>query len=49
MVDRFLIDFDQMLRNVEQKDASGRAVHNHLISYSGRVYLFLAHAAGRIH
>jgi ABC-type transporter Mla subunit MlaD len=48
MVDRFLVDFEQMLRNVEQKDASGRAVHNHLISDSGRVYLFLAHASGRL-
>jgi hypothetical protein len=48
MVDRFLLDFEQLLRNVEQKDASGRAVHNHLISDSGRVYLFLAHASGRL-
>jgi hypothetical protein len=48
MVDRFLHDFEQMLRNVEQKDPSGRGVHNHLISDSGRVYLFLAHASGRL-
>jgi ABC-type transporter Mla subunit MlaD len=48
MVDRFLLDFEQLLRNVEQKDPSGRAVHNHLISDSGRVYLFLAHASGRL-
>ena len=48
MIDRFLHDFEQMLRNVEQKDPSGRGVHNHLISDSGRVYLFLAHASGRL-
>ena len=48
MVDRFLVDFERMLRNIEAKDASGRAVHNHLISDSGRVYLFLAHASGRL-
>jgi uncharacterized phage infection (PIP) family protein YhgE len=48
MIDRFLHDFEQMLRGVEQKDPSGRGVHNHLISESGRVYLFLAHASGRL-
>jgi hypothetical protein len=48
MVDRFLLDFESLLRGIEQKDPSGRAVHNHLISDSGRVYLFLAHASGRL-
>ena len=47
-VDRFLLDFERLVRDVEQKDPSGRAVHNHLISDSGRVYLFLAHASGRL-
>ena len=47
-VDRFLMDFESLLRNIEQKDPSGRSVHNHLISDSGRVYLFLAHASGRL-
>jgi len=36
------------LRNVEQKDPSGRTLQNHLVSDSGRVYLFLAHASGRL-
>ena len=40
--------YEQMLRTVEQKDPSGRGVHNHLTSESGRVYLFLAHASGRL-
>jgi hypothetical protein len=48
VVDRFLADFEWMIRDIEQKDPSGRAVHNHLISDSGRVYLFLAHASGRL-
>ena len=48
VVDRFLVDFEWLARNVEQKDPSGRTVHNHLISDSGRVYLFLAHASGRL-
>ncbi len=48
VVDRFLADFEWMIRDIEQKDPSGRTVHNHLISDSGRVYLFLAHASGRL-
>jgi ABC-type transporter Mla subunit MlaD len=47
-VDRFLVDFEWMVRDLEQKDPSGRTVHNHLISDSGRVYLFLAHAGNRL-
>jgi ABC-type transporter Mla subunit MlaD len=48
VVDRFLVDFEWLARDIEQKDPSGRTVHNHLISDSGRVYLFLAHASGRL-
>jgi hypothetical protein len=47
-VDRFLVDFEWLVRDLEQKDPSGRSVHNHLISDSGRVYLFLAHASNRL-
>ena len=47
-VDRFLGDFEAIVRDIEQKDPSGRAVQNHLVSDSGRVYLFLAHASGRL-
>ena len=45
-VDRFLADFERMVRDIEQK--SPRAVHDHLVSDAGRVYLFLAHASGRL-
>jgi len=48
VVDRFLVDFEWLARDVEQKDPSGRSVHGHLVSDSGRVYLFLAHASGRL-
>lgn len=47
-VDRFLADFETIVRDMEQKDPTGRAVHAHLVSDSGRVYLFLAHASGRL-
>ncbi len=40
--------FEWLIRDIEQKDPAGRGVHNHLISDSGRVYLFLAHASGRL-
>ena len=48
VVDRFLVDFEWLIRDIEQKDPAGRGVHDHLISDSGRVYLFLAHASGRL-
>ncbi len=45
-VDRFLADFERLVRDVEQQ--SPRSVHDHLVSDAGRVYLFLAHASGRL-
>lgn len=48
MVDRFLADFEREVREVEARDPSGQALQAHLTSSSGRVYLFLAHASGRI-
>jgi hypothetical protein len=47
-VNRFIADFEALLRDTEMRDPSGRAVMSHLMSESGRVYLFLGHAAGRI-
>ena len=45
-VDKLLADFERLVRETEQK--SPRAVHDHLVSDAGRVYLFLAHASGRL-
>ncbi|MGQ0671709.1 MAG: hypothetical protein ACT4N2_02350, partial [Hyphomicrobium sp.] len=47
-INRYLADFERIRREAETKDPSGRLVHNHLVSDTGRVYLFLAHASGRI-
>ena len=47
-VDKFLADFERLLRESEARDASGRTVEGHLTSPSGRTYLFLSHAAGRL-
>ena len=38
-VDRYLLDFEHVLREADQQDASGRLTQS---------YLFLAHAAGRL-
>lgn len=47
-VDRFLLDFEQVLREADQQDGSGRTVQSYVVSDGGRVYLFLAHASGRL-
>jgi ABC-type transporter Mla subunit MlaD len=44
--DRFLTDFERMMRDIEHRNPRG--VHEHLVSDAGRVYLFLAHASGRL-
>jgi hypothetical protein len=48
MVERFLVDFERVLRDAESRDATGHLLQGHLVSSSGRIYLFLAHASGRL-
>ena len=45
---RYLSDFERIINDADQRDPTGRLAHTHLISDTGRVYLFLAHASGRI-
>jgi len=47
-INHYLMDFETIRRDAEQRDPSGRAVNAHLNSDMGRVYLFLAHVSGRI-
>ncbi|WP_295559143.1 hypothetical protein [uncultured Hyphomicrobium sp.] len=47
-INHYLMDFENIRRDAEQRDPSGRAVNAHLLSDMGRVYLFLAHVSGRI-
>jgi hypothetical protein len=47
-VSRYLADFERIIKESDGRDATGRLTHTHLISETGRVYLFLAHASGRI-
>jgi hypothetical protein len=48
MVERFLVDFERVLRDAEARDATGQVLQGHLTSSNGRIYLFLAHASGRL-
>jgi hypothetical protein len=45
---RYLEDFERIRRELDGRDPSGRTTQGHLMSDSGRVYLFLAHATGRL-
>lgn len=47
-VSRYLADFERIIKDADTRDPTGRLAHSHLISDTGRVYLFLAHASGRI-
>lgn len=47
-VDRFLMEFEQTMRDADQRDPSGDETHALIMSDAGRVYLLLAHAAKRL-
>jgi hypothetical protein len=47
-VDRYISDFERLLGEAEASDPDGRMLQNYLVSETGRVYLLLAHASGRL-
>ena len=47
-VDRYMGDFERLLGEAEQADPDGRMMQTYLTSETGRVYLLLAHASGRL-
>lgn len=47
-VDKFLNDFERIRRDTEAADPMGTEPNSPLLSDTGRVYLFLAHARGRL-
>jgi hypothetical protein len=47
-IDRYVQDFQSMLREADMRDPGGSTVQNYVVSDSGRVYLFLAHASGHL-
>ncbi len=48
IVDRYLADFERMLQDAKKADPKGRTVQSHLVSETGRIYLVLSHASGRL-
>jgi predicted pyridoxine 5'-phosphate oxidase superfamily flavin-nucleotide-binding protein len=48
VVARYLSDFERIITDSDARDPSGRLSHSQLVSDTGRVYLFLAHASGRL-
>jgi len=47
-IDRYLADFERAVTESDLRDPSGRMTQSQLVSDAGRVYLFLAHASGRL-
>jgi len=47
-IGRYLADFERAISESDLGDTSGRLTQSHLISDTGRVYLFMAHACGRL-
>jgi hypothetical protein len=47
-VDRYMLDFENLLREADTRDDTGTSAQGYVTSDSGRVYLFLAHASGRL-
>jgi predicted pyridoxine 5'-phosphate oxidase superfamily flavin-nucleotide-binding protein len=48
VVSRYLSDFERIIMESDQRDPTGRLSQGQLVSDTGRVYLFLAHASGRL-
>ena len=47
-VERYLEDFENLLRQVAKDDPKGNAAQDYLMSETGKVYTMLAHTSGRL-
>ena len=47
-VERYLEDFENLLRQVAKDDPNGSAAQDYLMSETGKVYTMLAHTSGRL-
>jgi hypothetical protein len=47
-IDRYLSDFERLLESASDDDRDNMLVDTYLSSETGKVYLMLAHAAGRM-
>ncbi len=48
VIERFLADFQRLLREADQRDPTGRTSQGYVVSEQGRAFLFLAHATGQL-
>ena len=48
MADRYISDFERVLSQAEQRDPTGQALLSQMQTETGRVFLLLAHASGRV-
>ena len=47
-VEKYVIEFEGLLKEADEKDPSGRIIQNYLTVDAGRAYLMLAHISGRL-
>ena len=47
-VDRYIEDFERLLKDASGNDATGMMAQTYLASDTGKVYTMLAHASGRL-
>ncbi|MCP4934196.1 MAG: hypothetical protein GY927_08325 [bacterium] len=47
-VEKYVLDFEGLLKEADEKDPSGRIIQNYLTTDAGRAYLMLAHVTGRL-
>ncbi len=48
IADRYVDDFENLLKEAARTDPKGRMIQDNLTSDTGRIYLLLAHASGRL-
>jgi outer membrane murein-binding lipoprotein Lpp len=48
MADRYIADFERVLTQAEQRDPTGQSLLSQMQTETGRVFLLLAHASGRV-
>jgi len=48
IADRYMADFEKVLKDAGKAGQDSRAMQNYLVSETGKIYLMLAHASGRL-
>jgi len=48
IADRYMADFEKVLKDASKAGQDSKALQNYLVSETGKIYLMLAHASGRL-